>query len=79
MLKMDISDGVDGMVDHSRLARLQIGATVAASLRKAVFDELQYTCSAGISHNKMCATVCSVRSASSSTALVSVLVLLVDY
>ncbi|KAI8388570.1 uncharacterized protein BYT42DRAFT_560542 [Radiomyces spectabilis] len=41
--------------------QLAIGAEIAAEIRKTVFDELHYTCSAGISHYKVVAKLCSSR------------------
>ncbi|KAI8445698.1 hypothetical protein BY996DRAFT_6434541 [Phakopsora pachyrhizi] len=38
---------------------LVIGAEIMAECRRAVFDQLGYTCSAGISSNKMLAKLCS--------------------
>lgn len=37
---------------------LCLGAEIMAELRAAVFEELKYTCSAGISHGKAMAKVC---------------------
>ncbi|ORZ17659.1 hypothetical protein BCR42DRAFT_349957 [Absidia repens] len=41
--------------------QLAVGADIAAMIRKQVFDELHYTCSAGISHNKVLAKLGSSR------------------
>ncbi|EGG01839.1 uncharacterized protein MELLADRAFT_117712 [Melampsora larici-populina 98AG31] len=38
---------------------LMIGAELMAQCRKAVFDQLGYTCSAGVTSNKMLAKLCS--------------------
>lgn len=38
---------------------LHIGAELVAAARKSMFEKLSYTCSAGISHNKILAKICS--------------------
>ncbi|KAI8826944.1 uncharacterized protein EV422DRAFT_502663 [Fimicolochytrium jonesii] len=38
---------------------LRIAADVSQEIRKTVYDELQYTCSTGIAHNKTLAKICS--------------------
>jgi DNA polymerase eta len=39
--------------------QIAIGAELAATIRKEVFDTLNYTCSAGIAHYKVAAKLCS--------------------
>ncbi|ORY96491.1 hypothetical protein BCR43DRAFT_563787 [Syncephalastrum racemosum] len=39
--------------------QLAIGAELAAAIRQEIYDELSYTCSAGIAHNKVVAKLCS--------------------
>ncbi|KAI8143863.1 hypothetical protein BJV82DRAFT_87272 [Fennellomyces sp. T-0311] len=39
--------------------QLAVGAEIAAQIRKEIFDELHYTCSAGIAHAKVAAKLCS--------------------
>lgn len=39
--------------------QLAIGAEICSDIRLAVLKELGYTCSAGVSHNKMLAKLCS--------------------
>ncbi|KAI8993618.1 hypothetical protein BDB01DRAFT_715812, partial [Pilobolus umbonatus] len=39
--------------------QLVIGAEIAAEIRKEIYDELHYTCSAGIAHCKTTAKLCS--------------------
>ncbi|KAI9480503.1 MAG: hypothetical protein EXX96DRAFT_183314 [Benjaminiella poitrasii] len=41
--------------------QLALGAEVAAAIRKEVYDELHYFCSAGIAHHKVLAKLCSSR------------------
>ncbi|RCI06063.1 DNA-directed DNA polymerase eta rad30 [Rhizopus stolonifer] len=41
--------------------QLALGAELATEIRKEVYDKLQYTCSAGIAHNKTLAKLCSSR------------------
>ncbi|KAI9270751.1 hypothetical protein BDA99DRAFT_502608 [Phascolomyces articulosus] len=41
--------------------QLAIGANIANQIRKEIFDELHYTCSAGIAHGKAVAKLCSSR------------------
>lgn len=43
---------------HSRELLLACGATAVADLRAAVAAELNYSCSAGIAHNKACSAAC---------------------
>ncbi|TIA98724.1 hypothetical protein E3P94_02494 [Wallemia ichthyophaga] len=38
---------------------LQIGAEAVSGMRRAMYEQLSYTCSAGISHNKILAKICS--------------------
>lgn len=38
---------------------LSIAASIANQIRKTVLDELGYTCSAGVAHNKTLAKICS--------------------
>ena len=46
--------GVRAVKDRWEQA-LHLGAKIASTIRKHVHTELQYTCSAGIAHNKMLA------------------------
>jgi nucleotidyltransferase/DNA polymerase involved in DNA repair len=39
-------------------ALLACGALIVAELRAAVLAETQFTCSAGIGHNKVCCVLC---------------------
>lgn len=39
--------------------QLAVGAEIAKRIRQEIYDELQYTCSAGIGHNKVIAKLCS--------------------
>lgn len=43
---------------HSGELLLACGATAVADLRAAVAAELNYSCSAGIAHNKVCSAAC---------------------
>lgn len=49
---MSVESGVDNL-------RIHLGCEVAAALRQAVFQELKYTVSAGIAHNKTLAKLAS--------------------
>ena len=40
---------------------LTFGARIALTARRRVLDELHYTCSAGIGHNKVLAKLCSAQ------------------
>lgn len=44
---------IETVTDTHSIARLYAAAGIAAKLRKAVWEEVGFTCSAGISHNKM--------------------------
>lgn len=60
----DGADGVDGTTPCAALspdARLEAGARLASRIRARVLDELGFTCSAGIAHNKMLAKFASAR------------------
>ncbi|KAI8071667.1 hypothetical protein BC940DRAFT_293396 [Gongronella butleri] len=54
-------DGAPLVMDKTswKDVQLYLGAIFAASIRKQVYDDLHYTCSAGIAHNKVQAKLCS--------------------
>ncbi|RUP52118.1 LOW QUALITY PROTEIN: hypothetical protein BC936DRAFT_141014 [Jimgerdemannia flammicorona] len=59
--------GTDGLQEAKKAlpkvnwddVQLAMAAEIAREIRKAVFDELGYTCSAGVTHNKALAKICS--------------------
>lgn len=64
-------DGNAQTVDHDAwrtsvegdedICRLAVGAIIVSEMREAVLKETQFTCSAGIAHNKMLAKLCGGR------------------
>ena len=58
-----IDDGGSKCVDHDawrasveddeNIRRLAVGAIIASEMREAVLKETQFTCSAGVAHNKV--------------------------
>jgi len=66
-----INDGDDKRVDTTawrasleddeNIRRLAVGAIMVSEMREAVLKETQFTCSAGVAHNKMLAKLCGGR------------------
>ena len=59
MIDDDRSKGVDhdawrtAVEDDENIRRLAVGAIIVSEMREAVLKETQFTCSAGVAHNKV--------------------------